>query len=52
LRAFPRRIAAPFGPTARGVESPTFLLRRRARRGLYDVFEEMLGWLGERSTPA
>ena len=45
-------VVQPYLSTARGVESPTFLLRRRERRGLYDVFEEMLGWLSERSTPA
>jgi hypothetical protein len=45
-------VVQPYLSTARGVESPTFLLRRRERRGLYDVFEEMLGWLSQRSTPA
>jgi hypothetical protein len=44
-------VVQPYLSTARGVESPTFLLRRRERRGLYDVFEEMFGWLSERSTP-
>ena len=45
-------VVQPYLSTARGVESPTFILRRRERRGLLDVFEEMFGWLRERSTPS
>jgi hypothetical protein len=45
-------VVQPYLSTARGVESPTFILRRRERRGLFDVFEEMFGWLSERSTPS
>jgi hypothetical protein len=46
-------VVQPYLSTARGVESPTFLLRRRPRRrGLYDVFEQTFEWLVERSTPS
>jgi hypothetical protein len=46
-------VVQPYLSTARGVESPTFLLRRRPRRrGLYDVFEQTFDWLVEQSTPA
>ena len=44
-------VVQPYLSTARGVESPTFLLRRRAgRQGLYVVFEQMFSWLAEQST--
>jgi hypothetical protein len=46
-------VVQPYLSTARGVESPTFLLRRRRQRpGLYAVFEQMFQWLAEQSTPA
>lgn len=45
-------VVQPYLSTARGVESPTFLLRRWKRRGLFDVFDELFIWLHERSTPA
>jgi hypothetical protein len=45
-------VVQPYLPTARGVESPTFLLRRRPGRGLYVVFEQMYYWLRDQSTPA
>jgi hypothetical protein len=45
-------VVQPYLSTARGVESPTFLLRRRRQRpGLYAVFEQMFQWLIEQSTP-
>jgi hypothetical protein len=44
-------IVQPYLPTARGVESPMFLLRRRPGRGLYVVFEQIFDWLKEQSTP-
>jgi len=45
-------VVQPYLSTARGVESPTFLLRRRRKRpGLYAVFEQMFQWLIEQSTP-
>ena len=45
-------VVQPYLSTARGVESPTLLLRRRPRRrGLYDVFEQTFDWLVEQSTP-
>ena len=44
-------VIQPYLCTARGVESPTFVLRRRGRRpGLYAVFERMFDWLNEQST--
>lgn len=46
-------VVQPYLPTARGVESPTLLIRRRPRqRGLYDVFDQVFGWLCDQSTPA
>jgi Domain of unknown function (DUF5919) len=46
-------VVQPYLSTARGVESPTFLLRRRRQRpGLYAVFEQLFLWLIEQSTPA
>jgi Domain of unknown function (DUF5919) len=46
-------VVQPYLPTARGVESPTLLLRRRPRqRGLYEVFDQVFGWLCDQSTPA
>jgi hypothetical protein len=43
-------VVQPYLSTARGVESPTFVLRRRGRRqGLYPVFEQMFEWLSEQS---
>jgi hypothetical protein len=45
-------VVQPYLSTAGGVESPTFLLRRRRQRpGLYAVFEEMFHWLSDQSTP-
>ena len=44
-------VVQPYLSTARGVESPTFLLRRqRQRPGLYAVFAQMFDWLNEQST--
>lgn len=44
-------LVQPYLATARGVESPTFLLRRQPHRpGLYAVFEQMFEWLNEQST--
>jgi hypothetical protein len=44
-------VIQPYLSTARGVESPTFLLRRRRQHpGLYTVFEQMFDWLYEQST--
>jgi hypothetical protein len=44
-------VIQPYLSTARGVESPTFLVRRRStRHGLFGVFEQMFEWLSERST--
>ena len=44
-------VVQPYLSTARGVESPTFVLRpRRKRPGLYTVFEQMFDWLYEQST--
>jgi hypothetical protein len=44
-------VVQPYLATARGVESPTFLLRRRRQRpGLYAVFEQIFDWLIEQST--
>jgi hypothetical protein len=46
-------VVQPYLSTARGVESPTFLIRRRGQRpGLYHVFEQAFAWLAEQSTPA
>ncbi len=46
-------VVQPYLPSQRGVESPTFLIRRQERRaGLYDVFEEVFNWLYQQSTPA
>ena len=44
-------VIQPYLSTARGVESPTFVLRRRGRRpGLYPIFEQMFEWLSQQST--
>jgi hypothetical protein len=44
-------VVQPYLSTARGVESPTFLLRRRRQHpGLYTVFEQTFEWLTEQST--
>jgi hypothetical protein len=44
-------VVQPYLPTARGVESPTFVLRRRRQRpGLYAVFEQAFEWLIAQST--
>jgi Domain of unknown function (DUF5919) len=44
-------VIQPYLSTARGVESPTFVLRRRDRRpGLYPIFEQMFEWLSQQST--
>jgi len=43
-------VIQPYLSTARGVESPTFLLRRRRQRaGLFTVFEQLFDWLYEQS---
>lgn len=45
-------VVQPYLPTHRGVESPTFLLRRRPRgTGLFPVFEHVFDSMLERSTP-
>jgi Domain of unknown function (DUF5919) len=44
-------VVQPYLSTARGVESPTFLLRRRpGRHGLFGVFEQTFNWLSEQTT--
>jgi hypothetical protein len=46
-------VVQPYLSTARGVESPTLLVRRRPQRGgLYAVFDQIVEWLSDRSTPA
>lgn len=43
-------IAQPYMPTARGVDSPTFLIRRNNQgAGLYPVFEQVFEAIAERS---
>ena len=45
-------IAQPYFPVRRGVESPTFVVRRQATSpGLYPFFESTFEWLWERRTP-
>jgi Domain of unknown function (DUF5919) len=45
-------IMQPYLPQARGVDSPTFLIRNDpARPGLFDTFEEIFSSLWERSRP-
>ncbi len=45
-------VIQPYLPAERGVESPTFLIRRRPSGiGLFPVFEQAFAWLWERSTP-
>ena len=45
-------VVQPYLPVQRGVESPTFLVRRRSHgTGLYPLFEQVFTWLWERSTP-
>lgn len=45
-------IAQPYMPEARGVDSPTFVIRRKwAQAGLYPVFEQVFTSLWERSRP-
>jgi hypothetical protein len=45
-------VVQPYLPTARGVESPTFLLRHRdSGPGLFGVFEHVFTWLWERGIP-
>jgi hypothetical protein len=45
-------VIQPYLPAERGVESPTFLLRRHpSGAGLFPVFEQTFAWLWERSTP-
>ena len=43
-------VAQPYLPTARGVESPTFLVRHTGSDGLYPVFEQVFDALTQRST--
>jgi len=46
-------VVQPYLPGERGVESPTFVLRRHAGGpGLFGVFDQALAWLWERGTPA
>jgi hypothetical protein len=43
-------VAQPYMPTARGVDSPTFLIRRDDQKaGLYPVFEQVFDAIAERS---
>ncbi len=45
-------VAQPYMPTARGVDSPTLLIRRTSPSGgLYPVFEQVFEALAERSRP-
>lgn len=45
-------IIQPYLYAARGVEAPTFVLRRQdAGSGLFSAFEQTFTWLWERSTP-
>ena len=45
-------VVQPYLPTHRGVESPTFLIRRHPRgTGLFPIFEHVFDSLWERSTP-
>lgn len=46
-------VAQPYLPSARGLDSPTLLIRRNsATSGLYPVFEQVYQVLAERSRPA
>lgn len=43
-------VAQPYLPAVRGVDSPTFVMRRAdSRHGLYEAFERMFRWNAERS---
>ena len=45
-------VAQPYMPAARGIDSPTFLIRRtNPVGGLYPVFEQVFESIAERSTP-
>lgn len=45
-------VAQPYMPAARGVDSPTLLIRRtKPAGGLYPVFEQVFEAMAERSTP-
>lgn len=44
-------VAHPYLPQARGVDSPTFVVRRRPKPGLYSTFERIYAELWERSRP-
>ncbi len=45
-------VVQPYLPVYRGVESPTLVIRRQeANPGLFTVFDQMLGWLWEHSSP-
>jgi len=44
-------VVQPYLPQARGVDSPTFVVRRRPEMGLYSTFERIYTELWERSRP-
>jgi hypothetical protein len=45
-------VAQPYLPGDRGVDSPTFLVRRRSdEEGIFGTFERAFAWLWDRSTP-
>jgi hypothetical protein len=44
-------VVQPYLPQARGVDSPTFVVRRRPEPGLYSTFERIYTELWERSRP-
>jgi hypothetical protein len=44
-------VAQPYLPTARGIESPTLLIRRTGSTGLYPVFDQVFTALSTRSSP-
>ncbi|MGH2770391.1 MAG: DUF5919 domain-containing protein, partial [Actinomycetota bacterium] len=45
-------IVQPYLPGVRGVDSPTFLLRRLpGREGLLPAFQQAFSWLSDRSSP-
>jgi hypothetical protein len=44
-------VAQPYMPAARGIESPTFVIRRTGDAGLYPVFDQVFTALTARSSP-
>ncbi|HET6954881.1 MAG TPA: DUF5919 domain-containing protein [Acidimicrobiales bacterium] len=44
-------VAQPYLPAMRGIDSPTFMIRRSEQSGLYRTFEQMFCWTMEQSTP-